>query len=281
MRKLTKVLTVVLLVAVAVTAFALFGTLAAEEPTYGTVLYDMDKMTAFEGQANWKNLIDLKYEDVDGQRIWTFTHDNTKHSAPGDKYLTLAGLGKSYVRIRDVSDTEKKNVDYFVIDFDIATDSELFDNLYLNSYLYNASGSRVGTSNAARNPQFKRDANGRVYVNISKSNQSVYHPDDQGNKWVNITLVYDFHTNDDGSITNACYVYFDGIYAGQVDAFNSGVAYIGNPRVQTDLTTFGQQSVSLANFTFKTFDVVLNVRLKLVLAIVVKRLELITIHKIV
>ena len=254
MKKLTKVLTAVLLVAVAVTAFAIFGTLAAEEPTYGTTLYDMDSLTAINNQKNWNGIIDVKYDDVDGQRIWTFSHDMTTQADPGSKFITAGGLGSDTMRIRDVSDEKKKNVDYFVIDLDIATDSELFDNLNLNSYLYNAAGTRVGTGTAARNPQFKRDANGRPYVNISRSNQSVYHPDDKGNKWVNITLVYDFHTKDDGSITNACYVYFDGIYAGQVDAFISAALYIGNPRIEAEFSTFNLQSVSLANFTFTSFE---------------------------
>ena len=260
MKKTTKLVTAALILAIAVSIFAAVGAFAATDVTYGTVLYSMEK-NGVNKSSNFDKYLTMSEEEVNGTAITTMSYDSTM-DASAEVYWSPTGFGKSTTIIRDIDDTNKKNTDYLVLDFDIATDSELFDNFNVNNYLYSttsgAKADRVGTSNNSRNPNFKRGANGRIYLEVnstSKTYSTITHPDDKGNKWVNVTLIYDFHTAEDGTVTNKAYAYFDGIFAGEIACITSAAKMISTPRLTISQNpSFDEHSVSFANFTFVKFD---------------------------
>lgn len=255
MKRMTRALILVLVLAMVVSAFALVGAFAAEE-TYGTTLVDMDSKTSLGKDLS--AAYDAGYKDVNGQRIWTFSYDKAKHTKY-DEFWALGGTGKSNLTVRDIAATSSaaavtKNTDYWVVDFDIATDSELFDEISFNCYLYSSAGKRVGSGqNGKTYPAFFRDADGRICVGNGNGSNKVYNTNPVINEWTNVTLIYDFHVKDDGSIANDAYVYYDGVYAGKITSFVSTTAHIDSIRVESVRSTFPNQSVKFANFTTTKF----------------------------
>ena len=274
MRKLTKALAAVLLLAIVVSAFAMFSTFAAEgsaaESNAAKTIYDMDAQTSItvsnqKTNAAGQTVPRFVKETDGGQSVWNFDWRDTKkgeNPATG-QFWAVGGLGTA-VTIHDDAgiegsrDPKDKNTDYFIMDFDIASDSILAQKIYFNVRQYAsgkefANGNSITNSDGSECPQVGMDANGRIYVSNGDGSNTRYATFDSEEKWTHVTFVYDIHTAADGTITNKAYAYINGYYVGTINSFDANAAYIYFIRVQQSngLPADGA-NVKYSNFTVKT-----------------------------
>ena len=267
MKKLTKVLSAVLLLAVVISAFGVFSAFAddavATLPEF-TTLYDMDAQSSIAisnvGTSSYpQNYPTMTKGTEDGQTKWTVSMGDAQVGDSGNSgdFWSIGGLGWN-IRVRDDAGYGtraggEKNTDYIILDFDIATETDLIDDIYINARFL-ASGATSYKSNltskAGAYPAFWRADDGGIIVCNDKGDNPVYPMYPITDKWADVTLIYDF-THD---TENYLYVYIDGYYCGNIaaPAITSSVFYFA--RVQTvndNKVDMAGTSTSFANLTLK------------------------------
>ena len=270
MKKLTKLLSATLLLALLVSAFAVFGAFAAEgetADTVGTVLYDMDtKTVSFKNHGgDYPSYPDAVKSTVDGQTVWTIDYSEVAAGGSANTSACFSTMSENWnVRVRDDAGygsraAAEKNTDFIVFDMDVATDTEFIDDIYFNLRMlksgaskYNADMAASGSGASAYYPAIKRDADGKIVVSNGNGKNIVRPVVESDSKWTNITIVYDFTAED----ANSAYVYFDGYYAGNINSMPATTAILYFARFQLvngGKVTVDNASTSLANFTIKSF----------------------------
>ena len=272
MRKLTKALAAVLLLAVIVSVMAVlpsFTVSAAGESEEIKTLYDMDskssisfsgKMTNAAGEA----VPSMTNATVDGQKMWTIDMLNTKTGealGSNSAYFNVTFSQKVYTQddsgyasgSHQKRDGGAKNTDYLVVDFDVDTASNILERIYLNMRGYtDGTATTTGSTSGSQYPEFCRAADGSFYVANANESNKCYPTYQPKGDWMNVTLVYDFSSFD----ASYCYVYFDGVYSGTIRSLGSGTAYIAWFRLTIDhgsAATTDNQQTRIANFTVKGF----------------------------
>ena len=253
MKRFSRALALVLLLSIVLTAFGIFSGFAAEaaEPTYGKVVYDMDKKTSITVthgghgpviKKNADNIWNISYEGIDPTLIGKNTLDD-KGTSQGE-YWDADPSEKIYIN------GEKKNTDYFVIDFDISTETSLVDGIYFHNRWMAADGETKAQGNYI---QLNGTSLDDFYV--SRYQGSGYSaPATKPGDWLNVTFLYDFHS--DNPSEWKLYIYFDGIYCGtQTGLLTTAVSW-SFMRVSTDpLVQNGPDASTLfANFTYTKFE---------------------------
>lgn len=160
------------------------------------------------------------------------------------------------VVIRD-SGSYVKNTDYLVLDFDVSTDSVMFEKLQFHARFKNATG---GTAqNPATYPVLVGNNVRGLYVSdgTSLGGNEISAPDtDYGKAWRHISFVYDFSGNNPLGYVN--YVYIDGMYAGSMEACISSAVYLNFFRVipkEAFSSLTDGTNVKFANLTATRFGV--------------------------
>ena len=295
MKKTSKLLAAALLLAIVVSVFAVLPAFAQAGDTervfeeYGKILYDMDAQSSISISnvgGTYPAWPVMQKGTEDGQTTWNVTQagataggtDNTQD------FWSIGGLGWG-IRIRDDAGYGSrtggsKNTDYLVLDFDVATDSEFIDDIYINTRMLTSGATSYKSGLAASGsgapkyyPAIGRGDDGRIYVANGDKSNMLTAPIDSGDKWTHITFVYDFHpvtktttTTDEETgeeivettttITNNCYVYMNGYYAGTINAFPATTAVLYFMRVQTandnGVDIVGETKFS--NLTLKQFE---------------------------
>ncbi len=266
MKKLTKALSAVLLLAVVISAFGVFSAFAdgAETSTEFTTLYDMDAQTSITvsnvGTDNYPQTYPTMTKgEEDGQTKWTLSMGDAQVGDSGNSgdFWSIDGLGWS-IRVRDDAGYGtraggEKNTDYVILDFDIATDTEFIDDIYINARFL-ASGAAAYnknlTSAAGAYPAFRRADDGSLIVSNDKGANPVSPMYPITDKWADVTLIYDFSNDTE----NYLYVYIDGYYCGNIaaPAITSAVFYFARVQTINDNTVdMAGTSTSFANLTLK------------------------------
>ena len=266
MRKLTKALAAVLLVAVVVSVMAVLPTFtvsAAEAATEGApaservVIWSLDEQGDSLSIANGNtggNTGDsmTRIEDEFGQTIWQWTHDTDGSNAywtiafparTSDKSSVFADIVETEAVVTEGVTTYKPKVDesgnvvvaqerdtdFIIVDFDISTDSHFINDMFFQARNSNNQNGRAQNSKTfftmnmveAGEASYPTD---RLTVGVNEVITSAYaSPVDSGDKWTNVTLIYDFSAGFDHLAVDAgaatewkAYVYLDGYFAGEI-----------------------------------------------------------------
>lgn len=266
MKKFTKLFASLILVALLVSALAVFGAFAEEaaapEPEVKTYFDSNNASLTTSNKVNGVPVIPKTEEN--GVSIWNYSFPNVPAGAnPATNNHVSIFEGKNDIRIRDDAAVSggraggAKNTDYIVVDFDVATDTEFLDLVLFNFRLY-GSGATTSLGSTSTHPAIGKDADGRIYVSNANGKNKRYPVFDSDEKWTNITFVYDFHIykNDEGvdTVSNTCYAYIDGYYVGTIGSLhaNTSIVYFMRAQANSALTA-DNASTMFANFTVKTF----------------------------
>lgn len=225
MKRLSKILSALLLIALALSAFGVFSVFAADATALTpTVIYDMDSKAslAFANKATVTR---------DGEKV-TSPSATKKTDANGETYWLLetnvaegAKIGNgsgAYIQMTPSSNPVimsggtkgDKNTDFMVIDFDVATDSEFIDYLQFHMRYGNAKGA-TSQDKANGYPQVRGNGYDDLYFSMSTNTEYTTYPTvEPSNKWVNVTYVYDFRGETQADWK--CYAYVDGYFVGEM-----------------------------------------------------------------
>ena len=275
MRKLTKALSAVLLLAIVVSAFAMFSTFAAEGTTLKpTTTLDLDtvnvdtisvendvKVTLDDGtQVDALSMTKVKDDPVDGTYWLLKSNAKAGQSYGSNIYLNYTGNGvnPSYT-LRDYEyngKTYTKNVDFFVFDLDVATDTAFFQKFYFHTRQYtNTHGnSQKNTSY----PGIYGSDNDSFCVTTESDSSSFklagYPLQQIENEWVNITFVYDYRGEDPAKWL--MYAYIDGYFVGSYKACETTAyrSYFIRPSISSTAVN-DYESMKIRNWTYTRFPV--------------------------
>ena len=314
MKKITKVMSAVLLLAVVVGAFGIFSAFAdtsavstdaaaservvvwdldesgtgltiANSGTYGNSTDSITKKTDELGQSYWQ----WKH-DIDGSNnaYWQINFPNPYSN--GNNAIIFADILntttndagiKTYATKDDGSYDVKyaKNTDYVVIDFDISTDSTFITDTFIQMRNYTGLSSSDYRQQKTTYPTLNMNNAGSadLRVGVSSEKTSAYSAlYDQGEKWTNVTIVYDFSAEYDHATVDAGtapawvgYLYIDGYFITTISAnfqqanaksYTNSLAYpkaLGYWRIcsGTDGTNASGSTTNFANFTVSKFPV--------------------------
>lgn len=269
MKRSHRAISLCLLLALVLTAFGIFTSFAAEAAPVsdadfvdqGKIVYDMDaiagnKISVSNGTngpkvvRNSEGYWEMNYEGIDASVAGTsgdYWLANANNIYINNKYTTDNNGNK-------IVDTPK-NTDYFIIDFDISTDSSLLDGIYFhNRWLTNSGG------NAQQNyVQLNGTDLDNFYISTHQGG-TVIRPVVTPGEWLNVTIVYDFSAvKEDGYADTskwAIHVYFDGIWAGNLPSISTSAVNFYFNRISTDagaIQNGPDANTQFANFTYKTY----------------------------
>ncbi len=257
MKRFSKVLALCLLLALTLSVFAAFSAFAEEEVTYGETVADMNAPgtsipTVTSGSTQGPKFLDLT---EDGHRVWKM--DFAGYTKPGSagEYWTIGTTGTgfgSFASSTFINDrgNNKKNTDYMVIDFDISTDTNFINDLYFHTRWLDAAGNNV--QHVTSYLEIKGTSYDDLWIGPdSGMNYNAPLTVGTNNKWINVTLVYDFSSATPANWTT--YIYYDGIYSGNMDAAPDNATVLSFIRVSTDPQVLHNTSTKFANLTVKRF----------------------------
>ena len=234
MKRLSKILSAVLLLAIALSAFGVFSVFASDETALAPkVIYDMDskeslafinKTTTAEGLTS-PNV--SKKTDASGTYWLIETNVKTGETIGNGSGAYIQMSPTSTVVLKDHDTKGKKNTDFMVIDLDVATDSEFIE--YLQFHMRYANNT---LSDKNPNGATSQDGNGypQIYGNsyetlraAQKTNFTGYPVTELENTWVNVSFVYDFRGQEQSGWK--CYAYIDGYYVGTLKSATKADSY--------------------------------------------------------
>lgn len=170
-------------------------------------------------------------------------------------YIQLS-FGATDVVVRN-GGNHVKNTDYFVFDFDISTDSEMFNTLQFHVRFKTSAAKNA--QNSSSYPVLVGNNVRGLYVSDGTSNggNEITAPNTDYNKaWRHVSFVYDFSGNNPLGYVN--HVYVDGEYAGSMEACISTAVYLEMFRVSTNdafSSLTNGTNVKFANLTATRFGV--------------------------
>lgn len=132
MKRFSKALALVLVLAAVVSAFAIFGAFAEDSTAERTIRYDMDSETSISiNNSATGSTLEKVTGSYENDVWWKFTNSATgdQHFRPSTDYFVVA--------------SESKNTNYMVIDFDMSTDTTLPTTLRFQMLYYAHDNSEV------------------------------------------------------------------------------------------------------------------------------------------
>ncbi len=264
MKKFSKVLAMVLLLAMLLSLFGIFSAFAADTTLTPTVVIDMDKASKHTISNNKTStsstgpLSLVKATDENGEVYWTFAWDSSiSTSTSAGAYIEMSPT--SDVVVKSGGTKGAKNTDFMVIDVDVSSvvGREFLD-LKFHMRYGNSAGSTSQDTNGYPWIASSTGSLDTIYSHMSAATGSdKYHvaPIVQNdNEWVNFTYVYDFRGED--SSAWQCYAYIDGYYAATFSATKADAYYLKwlrfSPPDQKAVVT-DSPAAKIRNLTYTTF----------------------------
>ena len=270
MKRSYRAISLCLLLALVLTAFGIFTSFAAPgvspeafEQEYGKTVYDMDAIKgdsiAVSNNSYGPNVV----RNSDGYWEMNYEGYDMKTAGTAGDYWLAQAPTSVYINNKYTTDSEgnkvittEKNTDYFVIDFDISTNSSLLDGIYFHNRWYN----NTGGSSQQNYIQLNGTDLDNFYLSTHQGGSYVK-PATTPGEWLNVTIVYDFSSVDEqGYAVTADWkvmVYFDGIYCGTLPGLKTDAVNFYFNRISTDagaIQNGPDASTIFANFTYKTFE---------------------------
>lgn len=268
MKRLHKILAFVLLSAIVVSTFAMFNVFAVGESTGSGVKTLYDQNSTKPGITNTPaDMVLTEVTATNGVKYHTFGYKDgwsveaggyTKapyvQFAPSKHYL------KNGWRTNDTAEGTD-DTDYLVIDFDISTDTNQFDQLYFQTLFYygkkteQADGSYKGVRTSAQSGHYSLlgDSGEDAYFLSSDSSTKIPIDVQSGEEWAHITMVVDA-TVDTG---RTMYLYYNGQFVSSRVCMTNDATFLESVRIS--LGTAGvapdlaNETFALANTTVKSF----------------------------
>lgn len=276
MNRNIRVISLSLLLALVLSVFGIFASFAEEATApaveYGKLMFDFDA-TQNKNLSNSTGASLIKKEAADGSPYWSYSipgKDSTLGTGNGD-YLEFSSW-KEYINISTGVDengnpltdpNKQKNTDFLVIDFDISTDTTFIDSMYFHTAFYDDAYAH-STRQQFNAIYFDFDGAYGDTLSIgtnSNSTETYAYNTTSGDKWTDVTFVYDFRTENKVTV----YIYMNGIYAGKtkevslVATDKQKVTHYARRFYFIRLTTPTQSqtdtNTNFANFTVKRFGV--------------------------
>ena len=259
MRRSGKIIALVILVAVALSVFAIFNVFAADTSGPKSLFSQ-----AGGGKLEIKNTPatmvftdkiatnGVAYKTVGYTDGWTveqggYTSAPYVQFTPGTHYLK-----DGYRTYATVAGTD--DVDYMVIDLDISTDSNQFDQLYFQTLFYYGNGEGSRTSAQSGHYLLFGDSGEDAYFSLSSSTSTKIPIDVQsGEEWAHITMVVDATADTNRTM----YLYYNGRFIHSRVCMRDTATMLESVRIS--LGTAGtapdldNETFSFANLTIKSF----------------------------
>ena len=264
MKRFSKILSAVLLLAIALSAFGVFSVFAEDtgsnEAAYGTFIKDPDSAIGSVAGSKVGQPSIVERKDVNGKTYYTIGF-NGVDPGEGDYVAVNFATGKTAengIRVGNYEfadgSTVKKNTDYMVVDFDMSTDTTYIDGLYFHTAFYND----VYTHAKRYQPKplyFDLDGEDNesfsIGVNSDASAAYAYAPYAE-DVWQHVTFVYDFRDTSSVSV----HFYINGIYSGSKTGIDISAALsLYFFRISTPKQAINGASTNIANFSVKRFEV--------------------------
>lgn len=270
MKRHTKIISLVLVLALAFSAMAILGAIAVGEKTVGTVktLYDQGATkfsisnTPAEMTLSQKTATNgIKYYTVAYKDGWSveaggYSKEPFVQFAPTTHYL------KNGWRNGDTKEGTD-DTDYLVIDFDISTETNHFDQLFFQTLFYygkkteQADGSYKGVRTSAQSGHYVLygDSGEDSYFTAS-TEKTVRIPIDvqSDDEWAHITMVVDTTADKDRTM----HLYYNGQYIASRVCMTDNATYLESVRIglgtQGVAPDIGNETFSIANATIKSFS---------------------------
>ena len=265
MNRISKILAIVLLVALCLSTLGIFSVFAEEAASsaveYGTFIKSPDsKFGSVSAASNGQPSMATRTDD-NGKTYYTLGFDGVDPAA-GD-YVQVSfnvdnKTAENGIRIGNYTfadgSTVEKNTDYMVVDFDMSTDTTYIDGLYFHTAFYNA----TYTHAARYQPKplyFDLDGEDNesfsIGLNGTASEAYAYAPYAE-EVWQHVTFVYDFRDTSSVSV----HFYINGIYSGSKTGVNiSSALTFYFFRISTPTQSINNASTNFANFSIKRFEV--------------------------
>lgn len=273
MNRNIRVISLSLLLALVLSVFGIFASFAEEATApaqeYGKLMFDFDA-TQNKTLTHPTGASLIKKEAADGSPYWSYSipgKDPTAGGGNGD-YLDFSSW-KEYINISTGVDAEgnpvtdpnkQKNTDFLVIDFDISTDTTFIDGMYFHTSFY-SDGYSTSKDSRTNVSGLYFDLDGAYGDTLSIGNsedakKTYAYNTTSGDKWTDVTFVYDFRTEGKATV----YIYMNGIYAGKTTEVD--LSYNGRQsrrlyflRLTTPVQSQYDTNTNFANFTVKRFGV--------------------------
>ncbi len=228
MKKIVKAVALSCLLAVLVSAVAVFAVGAAPaakknvETAVGYYNWDTEWKNESLKLANGGNATITQKTDSNGKTYYQIGYSGA-YTGKG-AYIGMGYEGSIPIRPNDRKDGAgnlvsgsdyEKNTDIMVIDFDMSTDSAYIDGMYLHTAWFGetwAHGGRYQNSEI----YFTLNPTENSHITVGSDNDSTKvwgYESTEGNKWNHVSLVYDFRNADANKGTDV-YIYINGVLSG-------------------------------------------------------------------
>ncbi len=277
MKRFSKVVALALLLAIVVSVFGILPAFAADgaETEYGTTVYNgTNSMGTIAGQTNSQpSYTTLK--DANGYPYHKLAFNGKDPTGNNSDYIngvsvSTSSTSASHVYINDRMETVtnddgstttrvmegyEKNTDYFVVDFDISTDTTYIDGLYMNMQWYDKDWTHQGRyQNQSLYFTLRGDTNDNLYIGDYDDETTRYaYPSYTEDVWQHVTFVYDCTDTVNHEIV--VYFYLNGVLSGTTSVVETNAIALYFIRWTTRIQTLDNASTNFANFTIKRFDV--------------------------
>lgn len=268
MKKFSRIIVLLLILVLTVSLMVMPGVFASAEPvTRAKTLYDQNqtkpsvKTTAVEMQFTEKTSTNgVKYYNVAYKDGWSvedggYTEEPFIQIAPSRHYL------KDGWRDGDTA-AGTDDTDYLVFDFDLSTDTNQFDQLYLQTLFYygketaQEDGSVKGKRTSAQSGHYilYGDSGDDAYFTISNDEGTKLPIDVESyEEWAHITMIVDA-TQD---TARTMYLYYNGQFIASRICMLDTATYLESIRISLGTTgvapDLSNESISIANSTIKSF----------------------------
>jgi len=244
MKKSSKIIALCLVLAIVSSLFVIIGTADDSQPT---VIYDSNK-TAFSSTQLKVGYEIEKVKDDNGNEYYKLTSKATE-SKGADGYYRMSVGAKGV--IDSASAHGDKNTDFFVIDFDMATETFLKTDARIQARFYKGSSSKQ---------------NGHVTLGKGLFDNAYHAFDSKGantvmplstvleSDWVDVTVIYDVRNP---SKNSRAYVYLNGVYAGSQTFMSDGATELQEIRFLSSgsVAKHENETILIDNITLKAYPV--------------------------
>ena len=270
MKRISKVLAFAVLFAVILSIVAMFNVFAVGDQANGVIKTLYSQNTSKPSISNTpadmtltQNTSDngVKYYSVAYKNGWSvetggYTKEPFIQIVPGRHYI------KDGWRDGDVA-AGTDDTDYLVIDFDISTETNQFDQLYFQTLFYygkqveQSDGSYKGKRTSAQSGHYILfgDSGDDAYFAVSTDKTEQIPIDVQSyDEWAHITMIVDVTADTDRTM----YLYYNGRFISSRVCMTSDATYLESLRISLGTTgvapDLNNESFSFANATIKSFS---------------------------
>ena len=271
MKKFSKLIALLLLLAVVVSVFAVLPAFAADEAADAGIqtIFDLENgiggSVLNDGDSNDKvtSAVARSHTDKNGVTYYTVSFSEGKSVVGQAQVQPFFQASPTKVYFKDgagstADSTVTDTVDYIVIDLDVGTDTNplgmiQFQNRFYH-YGYNSDNKWTEMSSQYDHPRMFGDVGEDVYFDGTKTSTKRYPAMQSSTEWAHITMIVD--VSDGDGFRNA-YLYYNGQYVATYVNMLADATFLYQIRLMIgdkSAPDYNNESFSFANYTIKAFE---------------------------